>query len=286
MENNSNAYIEKFLIYMKGTKRCLDETIKTYRKNLNYLFEYLKINDIAGITEDQIEAYLSTCEADRTFNQRLSTFKHFFKWAKKKGYIDHNPAIEIDGASINKGVPKFLKENEVDDLIKSIDGKFAERDTAIVMLLLNGLRRIEVSRANVKDIQKEKKTDVIKVVKGKGNKTRVVILYHETCQAIQEYLNCKYRSYYKDEEAIFLTQDGKRLSAEAIAKQTKKYLTKINKEDYSCHKLRHTFATELYKRTRNLLLVQNQLGHDSISNTEIYTHLDLDTIIESVLENK
>lgn len=298
MSQENNLYIDRFLNYMQGIKRCSETTLKSYKNNLIYLFDYLyknKIINITDITEEHIEGYLATCNAERTFNQRLSTFKHFFKWAKKKGYIKLNPAIEIDSVQTQRINPKYLNENEKTNLTNCIEGKFTKRDLAIVMLLLNGLRRTEVAQVRIRNIKEEsvidketgewKKANVLSI-KGKGNKERIVVLYPETYQAIQDYLDCNYRKYYKDKEVLFLTQDGKELSSSAIAKQTKKYLEKINKGDYSCHKLRHTYATLLYKKTRNLLLVQNQLGHESISTTEIYTHLDMNTIIDDILELK
>lgn len=290
MSEINNIWVEKFLVYMKGIKRSADTTINTYRKNLKYLLDYLKTDDILNITEEQIENYLSTCKEASTFNQNLSTFKSFYKWAKQRDYLGDkpNPAIEIGSVKIKKKEPKYLKENEknelIDCIINDIRGRFIARDLAIIMLMLNGLRRSEVGKINVKDIIKTEKTYILKIKGAKGNKDRTVILYPEACAAIQDYLNADYRSYYKNAEALFLTLDGKRLSTNAIAKQTKKYLEKINKKDFSCHKLRHTYATLLYQKNHDLLLVANQLGHESISTTQIYTHLDLDTMIDSILE--
>jgi integrase/recombinase XerC len=237
-----------------------------------------------SITEDQIEQYLITCEGNRTFNQRLATYRSFFKWAKQKRHIDSNPAIEIEGKTVHKKEPKYLKLNEIIDLKSHIDGKYYTRDLAIILLLLNGLRRSEVCKANINDIEKDGDANVIRVVSGKGNKERVVILYPEAYDAIQAYLLEDYRQYSKN-KALFITQNGNRLSGSTIAKQTKKYLEKINKGDLSCHKLRHTFATNLYKRTKNILAVQDQLGHTNIANTQIYTHLDREAIIKTVLGN-
>lgn len=288
MNQKNNIYIDKFINYMQGIKRSSETTLKSYKNNLTYLFEYLyenKIINITDITEDHIEGYLASCKTERTFNQRLSTFKHFFKWAKKKGYIEDNPAIEIDSVSVHKENPKYLNTKEKESLANSINGKFKERDLAIVMLLLNGLRRSEVAQVNIKNIREEENGYILNI-KGKGNKERMVVLYPETHQAILDYLNCNYRKFYKEKDMLFLTQNGEELSSSAVAKQTKKYLEKIDKGDYSCHKLRHTYATLLYKNTHNLLLVQNQLGHESIATTEIYTHLDMNTIIDDVLKSK
>lgn len=285
MNEVKNIWIEKFLDELKFQHKSKN-TINTYKKNLYYLLNFLQTDNILNVTKQQIKSYLATCEADNTFNQRLTSYNVFFNWLRdEEKQISDNPARTIKHVRVRTKDPKYLKKNEIDTFVESIDGKYATRDIAMARVMLNGLRRTEVQNANIKDIEEVNGNYILVVPMGKGEKPRRVVLYPETFEAIQNYLKEDYRQYSKN-EALFITQDGKRLSGSAIYKQTKKYLSKFGKEDLSPHKLRHTFATELYNRTGDIRATQEQLGHISANTTMIYTHFDDESRIDKVLKNK
>jgi len=285
---NKNELVQKFLINMEKVERKAEGTLIAYEKDLKYLLEHLKTNDVLTITKEQIESYISTCKANSSFDRRLSTYKKFFNWLVDTNIMDKNPAISIKSVKIPKRNPKYLRVNEVEQLINSIDGKHKFRDIAIIRTMLNGLRLEECANVKKNDIEKvniitkEANGNYMLNVIGKEDKERRVPLFPETYNAIQEYLSVDYRRYSKN-NMLFINQDGTQLSKSTIYKLTKKFLSKIERGNYSPHKLRHTCATYLlFVKRVNPKVLKEFLGHESLATTDIYLHLDDLTLITEI----
>ena len=160
--------------------------------------------------------------------------------------------------------------------MKSIDGKFKERDIAIFVLFLNcGLRLSELVGIDISNINFEKRT--LRVI-GKGNKERIVYLNNICIEAINSYLVVRPTDVeYQDRDALFISSKNRRISNRMVEILAKKYFkaADIDEKRYSPHKLRHTAATIMYKEGNvDIKTLQEILGHVSISTTQIYTHIN------------
>lgn len=203
---------------------------------------------------------------ERTRNRKIAVLKSFFQYLLRNDYIQENIMSHFAMSKSGKSLPKYLDEEAVDELLMAINGMFWIRDYAIIMLMLSsGLRVSEVSALNLQDIRKDSIT-----VLGKGKKERQVYFSNKTKEALQEYLDIRPKC---EEEAVFLSKRKTRLAVRSIQEMSEKYFRSIGKTGYSCHKLRHTAATLMLKSGANLREIQETLGHENISTTEIYTHI-------------
>lgn len=164
------------------------------------------------------------------------------------------------------------------EAIKNYNSKYCSRDLAINKLFLySGLRISELVNLNLDDINYEDQS--IKFF-GKGNKERYVPLHQEALTAIKDYLPDRNKITPKNQDArqaLFLSNQRRRISVRTIQKMVKKYAKKAgvrNASKITPHKLRHTFASLLYQKTKDLRVLQDLLGHSDISTTQIYTHTD------------
>ncbi len=286
-----NYDLTNFFKYMKKEFKLTDE-----KDNKNIKIDDLTINDVNRITTDNISKYISYLATDRkcvatTRARKLSTIKIFFKYMyKKKKLIDSNPAQDIEHPKIGKRLPKYLTLDESKKLLETVqndDNRNQSRDYAIITLFLNcGMRLSELVGINIKDITfSEAKLNVI----GKGNKERTIYLNNACINAINKYLDERPKEGIKNDskDALFLSERRERISNRTVQTIVRKELLKsgldINK--YSVHKLRHTAATLMYQYGNvDIRALQELLGHESISTTEIYTHVD-SSQIRSAVEN-
>ena len=197
-----------------------------------------------------------------------------------------NPAQNISSAELMYRLPKYLKledAKKLQHIFNINNSRNALRNNTIITLFLNcGLRLSELVSINIKDIDFESKT--LKVI-GKGNKERVVFLNTNTIKVISNYLRT--RNTLIENDALFVTYKNKRISntyVERICKKAFK-LARLEEYGYTVHSLRHTAATYLYKETKDILITKEFLGHSTIESTQIYTHIENQSIKEAVNKN-
>ncbi|EJO5348818.1 tyrosine recombinase XerC [Clostridium botulinum] len=305
--------LNDFLNYLRTIKGKSENTIKSYKLDLIMFFRFLKLykgmvpgetdfNDIEvkDIQDDIIKsisltdlfAFISFVENYRNNGsyakaRKVASLKSFFKFLQGKvKIINENPALELESPKINKRNPVYLTLDESKRLLSSIDGKFKERDLCIITLFLNcGLRLSELCSINISNI----KNDVLTVI-GKGNKERTVYLNTACIKAINDYLNARKEMKEKivDKDALFLSKNYRRINKRSVEMMVKKYVKKagLDTEKYSPHKLRHTAATLMYKHGGvDIRSLQMILGHENISTTQIYTHVDSEKLREAVSSN-
>ncbi|MFL0196375.1 tyrosine-type recombinase/integrase [Clostridium sp. WILCCON 0269] len=177
-----------------------------------------------------------------------------------------------------------LKESKI--LLNAIDGKFKERDYCIITFFLNcGMRLSELCSINISNI----KDDILTVV-GKGNKERTIYLNEACLKALKSYLNSRDEYYLKikDKDALFISKNYTRINKRSVEIMLKKYLKKaqLDSDKYTPHKLRHTAATLMYKYGNvDIRSLQKILGHESVSTTQIYTHVDDEKLREAIKSN-
>ena len=190
--------------------------------------------------------------------------------------LRENPVKDIDSPKLKKSLPKYLTLDESLQLLDAVDGPNQERDYAILTLFLNcGLRISELVGLNVQDIHGE----TLRVL-GKGNKTRIVYL-NDACQtALQQYVAVRRPIVGRDANALFLSSQNERISRSTVHAMVKKRLLQagIDASQYSSHKLRHTAATLMLQNGVDVRAVQEVLGHEHLNTTEIYTHVDNESL--------
>ena len=277
-----NKYISLFLDYLKCEKMFSHYTVINYEEDLKRFNDFLatkKISDINKIDYALIREYLTFLHkhkySKKTVCRNISTLRSFFKYMMKKDIIKDNPMILISNPKLDKTLPKFLYENELEQIlnIPDQDDIIGLRDALILeMFYSTGIRVSELSNLKIEDIEHFNKK--IRVL-GKGSKERIV-LYGEKCnKLLQKYENKSRNKLVKDNiPYLFVNKNGKKLDENSIRLVIKDILKKSGLNiKLTPHVLRHTFATDLLNNGADLRTVQELLGHENLKTTEIYTHV-------------
>ena len=298
--NYDMAHFLKFIKFKyKLTNVTDEENIKSIEIS-DFDLETLKKISLQDI--HAFLAYLKTCYQSKpaTLARKASTIRVFFHFmCNKTKRIPINPAQDLESPKLDKRLPKYLTLDQSKELLESTSNSEityghgnhdnSERNFAMITILLNcGVRLSELVNINISDIDFENnKLNVI----GKGNKERTIYLNNACIKAINEYLKVRPIDGVKfnSKDALFLSEQKKRISrrtVQYIVKQELKIAGIEKAEKYSVHKLRHTAATLMYKYGNvDIRALQELLGHESISTTEIYTHVDNEQIRNAVESN-
>ena len=206
--------------------------------------------------------------------RKMSTSRKYIEYLTLKSHLlDIDPIKELDMPKLEKSLPKYLTLEQSIELLNAVEGKYKERDYAILTIFLNcGLRLSELVGLNVTDIRNDNTMRVI----GKGSKERVVYLNDACISAIKAYLAVRPTDNVKDKKALFLSSRLQRISPKTVQAMVYKYLEKIglDSQGYSCHKLRHTAATLMYQHGNvDIRVLKDVLGHENLGTTQIYTHI-------------
>lgn len=220
--------------------------------------------------------------------RKVASLRAFFDYLTiTTGQLESNPLTRLSPPTIKRPLPKYLSLEECETLLSCIDGKYRQRDYAIVLLFMScGLRLSELVGINLSDL----KQDHTLTVTGKGSKQRVLFL-NESCRAaIQEYLKVRPADGVKgsDRNALFLSQQKRRISKPTVQKMIEKYIgmAGLANKGYSTHTLRHTAATLLYQHADvDILVLKELLGHENLNTTTIYTHLTGSAVKEALEKN-
>lgn len=288
-------YINGFRSYLMLERSLSENSVEAYIRDVNKLVDYLSINGIKKSPKELTSKDISTfiqwiVKFGISANSQarlLSGIKAFYKYLILEEIIDKDPTLLIEGPKKGLKLPETLSTEEIDDLIKSIDLSHpqGQRNKAIIETLYGcGLRVSEL--INLKITNWFRKDGFIKVI-GKGNKERLVPIGKVTESVLKIYVD-QIRVHQKInkgcEDFVFLNRRGNQLSRVMIFTIIKDLAEKTGlKKTISPHTFRHSFATELIKRGANLRAVQEMLGHESISTTQIYTHIDREFLRESII---
>jgi integrase/recombinase XerC len=273
-----NEYIDDFLRYLELEKGVSAHTLRAYRNDLEDFFAHVRAKpedmdmlDVRGFVADQIRKGLSKS----TVSRRLSSIRSFFKFLYREGHLQKNPAKLVSGPKLPKLLPKFLSVDDAFSLVEKPGGMgFAPaRDRAILELLYSsGLRVGELAGLNVEDINIR---EALVKAQGKGKKERIVPIGSKALDAIKSYL--VERLLLKSREtAVFLNRLGTRLTDRGVRRIVVKYSKALAiSGNVGPHTLRHSFASHLLQGGADLRVIQELLGHVSLSTTQKYTHLDV-----------
>lgn len=275
--------LDKFLKILEIEKGYSSHTIRAYKKDINSFLEYVKTKleevdllDIRGFVVHEIKRGINKSSISR----RLSSIRTFFKFLYREGYIKNNPAKLVSNPKQKKILPRFLTVDEVFSLVEKPEGIgfMIARDKAILELLYSsGLRVSEICNLNYDDINIQE--SLIKVM-GKGKKERIVPIGSKALDATKTYIVERLLLKTK-EKAFFLNRLGKRLSERGIRRIVEKYSKLVSmKGKATPHTLRHTFASHLLQGGADLRVIQELLGHSSLSTTQRYTHLDITHLMD------
>jgi tyrosine recombinase XerC len=287
--------IKEYRKYLKEKKNFSQNTINAYIKDIISLIQFSKdikkVDSLTDVNYQMLRGYIVYLKqknySDRTIARKISSFRVFYRYLVQQDYINRNPAEYVQIPRIKKKLPDFLFLEEVLRLIDSIktEKPIGIRDKAIIELLYGtGIRVTELSNLDIDDISLD--DDTMKVL-GKGSKERILPLSRPVKNALKNYLKVREliprKNYYKliSGKAMFISCFGERLSTRSIRMIINKNmrLACLNKK-ISPHVFRHTFATHLLNGGADLRSVQELLGHESLSTTQIYTHITKGKLIE------
>ncbi|AGX43220.1 tyrosine recombinase XerC [Clostridium saccharobutylicum] len=305
-----------FLNYLETIKNKSENTITAYKKDLTIFFRFITIYkglvkdekiefeeiDISSINNDVLKsiklrdlyAFMSFTEKYRNNSsyarsRKVATLKSYFKFLQGKAkIIDENPTLELETPKINKRHPIYLTLNQSLHLLDSLDksNKNYARDYCILTLFLNcGMRLSELCGIQINKI----KNDTLTII-GKGNKERTVYLNEACLKTISNYLTVRddTKALPEHKSFLFLSTRNSPINQRTVEIMIKKHVTNagFTDEKYTPHKLRHTAATLMYKYGNvDIRSLQSILGHENISTTQIYTHVDDDALRDAVKSN-
>lgn len=275
--------IRLFELYLTSL-RSSENTTSAYRSDLvqyqDYMVDTLKLKSVRDITREDIIKYIQHLKrkelSKKTISRKITAIKEFHKYLMKNEIRPDNPTIHIDNPKTEKSLPVVLSVDEVNRMISSIDGEepLDIRNRAMMeTLYATGMRISELLDVELKDLHLGEKYIV---VIGKGNKERQVPLGEMAVISLRKYLErARLKICKKPSNLLFFNYKGEKMSRQGFFKFIKKLASDCGIEkDISPHTIRHSFATHLLEGGTDLRVVQELLGHEDISTTQIYTHID------------
>ena len=281
-DNVLDEKVEDYLNYLKYERKLSHNTYESYAYNLKKISSSFEDKSLTNLTEDEIRQFLyDSKESAKTNAHYLTVLKSFYDYLLDNNEIKINPCLNIKMPKIEKSLPKFLTIDEVNELLNiKLQKPMDYRDKAMLeVLYATGIRISELLDLNLNSYNE--KGAFIKVM-GKGSKERIIPLSDITINYLNLYIK-EYRPLIlKDKESpfLFVNYTGKRMSRQGFFKILKKKCEDANiKKEVSPHVLRHSFATHLLNNGADLRVIQELLGHENITTTEIYSHISKEKII-------
>jgi integrase/recombinase XerC len=282
MEKIVRGYIE----YLETERNYSAHTILSYETDLMSLVQFLrneKIESFDQVHKESLRAFIGFL-LDKGFGQRsvarkIASLRSFFKYLQRHKIVKVNPALVLITPKVGKRLPVFLDELSMRKLLLSSDhsGPNKKRDLAIMELFYStGIRLSELINLTLNDLKQRE--GLIKV-KGKGRKERFVPVGNKALSVINEYLATRRdlllaEQRIHNERSLFVTGKGRKLYPQAVGRIVRKYIGAVSEiEKKSPHVLRHTFATHLLNHGADIRAVKELLGHESLSTTQVYTHV-------------
>lgn len=288
---------KEFLLFLELERGYSEETINTYNRSINRYYLFIKKAKINYLKIDKdlildFQASVAKSMGPRTFSRILSTLRTFYKFLHTEGVVDDvvlNEVKSYPSPKYQKSIPTFLSIDQIFQVLDKIntDSKLSDiiklRNQSLIMLFFtSGLRLEELKSIKLKDIDFSKKT--IRVV-GKGNKERLANFDSDTKDLMIEYLTSleKYPLVKTNfNNNLFVDEKNKNLSRYNIQYLVMKNLRTLTLNSYGPHVLRHSFATHLLNSGVGLSAIKSLLGHENLASTQIYTHVSLGKLQETI----
>ena len=300
-----------FLMYIENIQGKSAKTAENYFYDLRAFYKFLKMKfgkissdiEFENIEISDVDAsYLKSVDLNLIYEymnflnrerangpssraRKIASLRSYFKYLYKSGILPENPTAELETIKLRKKLPSYFTLEDSLALLAEIDGKNAARDYCIITLFLNcGMRLAELVSINITDIR----GDMLTVV-GKGNKERTIYLNQACLSAIEDYMTVRktLTATASDKNALFLSSRHRRISRRTVQHIVETNVAKLGLDPhkYTTHKLRHTAATLMYQAGVDIRALQAILGHEQLSTTEIYTHLNNEQLRAAVSSN-
>lgn len=288
-----NAILKRYHAFLKLEKSLSENTIEAYQSDLNRFLDYLSdmglkydsvsIDDFRHFLEELTNLGISV----RSQARIISGIKSFYRFLQYEEILDEDPTELLEMPKLAMHLPEVLSVEEIDNIIEAIDMSKKEgvRNRVIIeMLYGSGLRVSELIDVKISNIHFD---EGYVCVIGKGNKQRLVPISSICKEYIKEYLHerASWRLLDGFEDYLFINRSGKNISRVAIFNIVKQLVELAGiKKTISPHTFRHSFATHLLEGGANLRDIQQMLGHSSILTTEIYTHIDVEYLRDTIMK--
>ncbi len=282
--DKKREYLEDFRIYLKNEKNFSSHTIRAYCADVFTFLLWIEDNDILNLDPKKFSQYLYFISqinyTKTTIARKIASIRAFYRFLYQEELIEYNPVDNIPIPKQNKTLPHFLSEEEVETILRGIkiETPAGFRNRIILELLwVSGMRISELSSLNYENLNLDQ--NEIRVF-GKGAKERIVLIPDKTKEGLINYIdnvsNLICKKQRSSESPLFINYNGFRLQNQSIRKALKDCLNRIHfTKHVTPHVFRHSFATKLLEKGADLRIVQELLGHSSIKNTQIYTHVSI-----------
>lgn len=275
--------LDNFLEYLEYQKNYSKYTLINYQKDIETFYIFLKENKINNIKKvdykilrNYLEYLYNKKYTSSSINRHVSSIKTYFKYLERENIIKNNPSILLNTVKKEKKLPKVINSNDIETilLLPDISTPLGMRDSAILeMFYSTGIRVSELVKIKLNDV--ELSENRIKI-EGKGNKERYVLYGNILKEKMLKYVKegRKELLQEKQNKYLFLNKNGEKLTERGVRVIIDNILKKAGEKIHiSPHMLRHTFATHMLNEGADLKIVQELLGHENLSTTQIYTHV-------------
>jgi integrase/recombinase XerC len=284
--------VDGFAEHLADVRGLSPHTVTAYRKDVRQLVAWLKTGlghdaEVAEVDHTLLRSFLGTLRqrgyASRTVARKLASLRAFYRYLRRNGVIENDPTGLLSSPRTAGRLPSFLSEEEIVAAIERIgDGGFLDRRNRAIleMLYSTGMRLSELVGMNTDDLNLVERT--VRVL-GKGGKERIAPVGGPAIESVEHYLGTRAetmrRSGREGDPALWVNRSGGRLTGRSEQRMVRSFLMAVTERTrVSPHVIRHSFATHLLDRGADLRAVQELLGHESLSTTQIYTHLTTDRL--------
>lgn len=293
LTETTKTYLKHFLIYLEVEKNFSKHTIRAYNSDILSFLLWLDSVQIEETNHTKLKEYLVFIQrfnyTKTTLARKIAAIRTFYRFLYREKIIDVNPANSVHAPKKNKSLPKFLSNNEIEQILNNIkiETPAGYRNRVILELLYaTGMRISELSNLNFENLNLEENEIT---VMGKGAKERIVLVSTRAKEFLQKYINNVRFMIVEDGQQpeqtenspVFINKTGYRLQPQSVRAAINDIVKKIElPKKVTPHVFRHSFATKLLENGADLRVVQELLGHASISNTQIYTHISTERLKE------
>ena len=291
MNEDSKKYLQAFKLYIEVERNFSKHTVTAYGSDILSFLIWLNDRSLSEVTYSTIREYLLYIQqfnySKTTTARKIASLRTFYRYLYRERIVDTNPAIGVHSPKRGKSLPEFLTESEMEQVLNNIkmDSPAGYRNRTILELLYaTGMRGSELSSLNFENLNLEE--NEIKVF-GKGAKERIVLVSQRAKNFLETYIKTVRYLIFKNENItpqtpVFINKTGYRLQPQSVRLAIRDVVDKIELPKHvTPHVFRHSFATKLLENGADLRVVQELLGHSSISNTQIYTHVSTERLKQS-----
>ena len=291
MNEASKKYLQEFKLYIEVEKNFSKHTVTAYSSDILSFLVWLNDRAITDVNYSVIREYLLYIQqfnySKTTTARKIASLRTFYRFLYRERVIETNPAIGVHSPKRGKSLPEFLTETEIEQVLNNVkmNSPAGYRNRTILELLYaTGMRISELSDLNFENLNLEE--NEIKVF-GKGAKERIVLVSERAKKFLETYIKTVRYLIFKDDKQepnspVFINKTGYRLQPQSVRIAIKDVVETIELPKHvTPHVFRHSFATKLLENGADLRVVQELLGHSSISNTQIYTHVSTERLKQS-----